>query len=190
MNNCFTGKRVRLRAMEPSDVELWAAEDRCRDTEKDRCDYMIFLPRAEWKLREDFPERMRREGGVNGFRFMIENMEGETVGSINAHDVDERMGCFSYGLGINADHRRKGYASEAILLLMRYYFMELRMHKCNAAAYAFNDASVALHERLGFVREGVQREVCYTKGKYWDLIEFGMTKAEFEEKYTEFSQEG
>lgn len=190
MGNCFTGKRVRLRALEPEDMEIWAAEDRDRDTEKDRCDYMIQLPRAAWKLREDFPTRLRREGEMESFRFIIENLEGEVVGSINAHNVDARMGTFSYGLGIDAAHRRKGYASEAILLLMRFYFMELRMHKCNAAAYAFNEASLGLHDHLGFVREGRQREVCYTKGRYWDLIEFGMTRAEFEEKYREFSQEG
>lgn len=190
MNNTFTGERVLLRAMRPEDVELWAQEDKQRDTQKDRCDYMILPPRAEWKLREDFPQRLRFEGQMETYRFMIDTLSGVTVGSINAHDVDTRMGVFSYGLGIEEAYRRKGYASEAILLLMRFYFMELRMHKCNAAAYSFNDASIGLHQRLGFVREGVQRQVCYTKGQYWDLVEFGMTRNEFMEKYSDFAQKG
>lgn len=190
MKNTFTGKLVRLRAMEPQDVEQWVQEDKNRDSQKDRCDYMVPLPRSEWKLREDFPQRMRYEGQMESFRFMIENKEGQVVGSINAHDVDTRMGTFSYGLGISEAYRRKGYASEAIKLLLRFYFMELRLHKCNAAAYSFNEASIGLHERLGFVREGVQREVCYTKGQYFDLVEFGMTRGEFMEKYKDFSQEG
>ena len=123
---------MRLRAFEPEDLALFEAEDKNRDTEKDRCDYMIQLPRAAWKLREDFlPSRLRREGEMETFRFMIEDLEGNTVGSINAHDVDARMGTFSYGLGIYEPYRRRGYAREAILLLLRFYFLELRMHKCN-----------------------------------------------------------
>lgn len=190
MKNCFTGKRVRLRALEPQDVEIWVENDRNKDTDMSHCDDCIPLPRPEWMLRQDFPERIKRESEMQSYRFVIENKEGQVVGSINAHSVDVRMGSFSYGLGIQEEFRHKGYASEAILLLMRFYFMELRFHKCNAAAYEFNEASIGLHDRLGFVREGRQREVGYTKGRYWDLIEFGMTKEEFEEKYSEFSQEG
>ena len=110
MKNTFTGKLVRLRAFEPEDLALFEAEDKNRDTEKDRCDYMIQLPRAAWKLREDFPSRLRREGEMETFRFMIEDLEGNTVGSINAHDVDARMGTFSYGLGIYEPYRRRGHA--------------------------------------------------------------------------------
>lgn len=190
MKNCFAGQRVRLRALEPEDVAIWEQMDKNLDTDMSRCDDMIQLPRAAWRLRDEFPTRLRREGEMETFRFVIENMDGEMVGSINAHGVNARMGSFSYGLGIHDGHRRKGYASEAILLLMRFYFMELRMHKCNVEAYEFNDGSLGLHDRLGFAREGVLREVCYTKGRYWDMIAFGMTRDEFMEKYKEFSQEG
>ena len=124
------------------------------------------------------------------FRFMIEDLEGNTVGSINAHDVDARMGTFSYGLGIYEPYRRRGYATEAILLLLRFYFLELRMHKCNAGAYSFNEASIGLHRSLGFVEEGRLRDVVYTKGRYFDDVCFGMTREEFLEKYSEFAQEG
>ena len=129
MKNTFTGKLVRLRAFEPEDLALFEAEDKNRDTEKDRCDYMIQLPRAAWKLREDFPSRLRREGEMETFRFMIEDLEGNTVGSINAHDVDARMGTFSYGLGIYEPYRRRGYAREAILLLLRFYFLQRGVHR-------------------------------------------------------------
>ena len=124
------------------------------------------------------------------FRFMIEDLEGNTVGSINAHDVDARMGTFSYGLGIYEPYRRRGYAREAILLLLRFYFLELRMHKCNTAAYSFNEASIGLHRSLGFVEEGRLRESVYTKGRYFDDVCFGTTREEFLEKYSEFAQEG
>ncbi len=190
MNNTFTGKRVRLRSMEPRDVEQFVLDEINRDTDRARADDQIYLPKGEWRVRDGFADRMRREGEMETFRFMIENMEGQIVGSINAHDVDMRNGTFSYGLGIYDNFRRKGYASEAVLLLMRYYFMELRMNKCNTAVYAFNEASLGLHDHLGFTREGLRRQVYFTRGKYCDDVEFGMTREEFVQKYPEFSQEG
>lgn len=191
MNNTFTGKRVRIRAWEPEDIDYLLGQDRARDTEMDRMVNCTELPRAAWKLRGEFPNMMSSCSSMEDFRFLIEELEEhKVVGIIRAHSVDVRMGQFSYGLSVDESYRRMGYASEAILLLLRYYFMELRMHKCNVAAYAFNEASIALHDKLGFVREGLRRDAVYTHGMYWDQIEFGMTKQEFEEKHKEFSQEG
>ena len=111
MNNTFTGTRVRLRAMEPRDVEQFVLDEINRDTDRARADDQIYLPKGEWRVREGFADRMRREGQVETFRFMIENLEGQIVGSINAHDVDARNGTFSYGLGVYEPFRRRGYAS-------------------------------------------------------------------------------
>ena len=84
MKNCFTGQRVRLRALEPQDVEIWVENDRNKDTDMSRCDDCIPLPRPEWMLRQDFPERIKRESEMQSYRFVIENKEGQVVGSINA----------------------------------------------------------------------------------------------------------
>lgn len=190
MNNTFTGKRVKLRAMEPEDLALFLADEKEKDTDRSRADDQINLPKAQWQVREELPGRIKRESESLNFRFMIENLEGETVGTINVHGVDERNGAFSYGIGIFEGYRRKGYAAEAVLLVMRYYFMELRMHKCHSEVYSFNEPSMTLQEHLGFTREGVRRDWYFTRGRYWDLVCYSMLKEEFEEKYKEFSQEG
>ena len=181
--NCFTGKLVKLRPQEPRDMEILRQMDLNRNTESDRCDDCIKLPRPAWKLEETFHDRLVRESEEESYRFMIDNLEGVTVGSINAHDVDFRSGTFSYGLGVYEEFRHRGYASEAAILMMRFYFNELRLHKCNIEVFAFNTASIRLHESLGFVREGVRREVYYTDGRYYDDILFGMTQEEFTERY-------
>ena len=66
-----------------------------------------------------------------------------------ASNWSERHTAYACGLGIYEPYRRRGYATEAILLLLRFYFLELRMHKCNAGAYSFNEASIGLHRSLG-----------------------------------------
>ena len=75
-------------------------------------------------------------------------------------------------------------ASEAIRLVLRYYFDELGFQKCNVGVYSFNEASIRLHEKLGFTREGVQRRSIFTRGQYYDNILFGITAEEFHARWS------
>ena len=101
------------------------------------------------------------------------------VGDISTNHCDPRVGHLHYGVNIGRGHRRKGYASEAILLVLRYYFEELRYQKVTTTLYSFNDATIALHERLGFQQEGRIRRSIFTRGAYYDELLVGMTVEEF-----------
>ena len=79
------------------------------------------------------------------------------------------------------EHRRRGYATEAVQLVLKYYFEELRYQKCLVGVHSNNPASVALHEKLGFVREGTLRRMVYTGGRFHDVHHFGMLKEEWEQ---------
>ncbi|KAK1186485.1 GNAT family N-acetyltransferase [Streptomyces sp. NBS 14/10] len=58
---------------------------------------------------------------------------GETVGAVGSHHADPRGGWFEYGVTIGPDHRRKGYAAEAVVLLPRLMFAERRYHTSSSA---------------------------------------------------------
>ena len=113
-----------------------------------------------------------------------------TVGAIDTHTCDPRNGTFQYGVTIRREHARKGYASEAIRLVLRYFFHELRYQKVNVEIYGFNEASVKLHRELGFREEGRLRRMVYTGGAYHDSIMLGMTREEFEEAERELEALG
>jgi RimJ/RimL family protein N-acetyltransferase len=89
------------------------------------------------------------------------------------------MGWFEYGVTLGADHRRKGYATEAVVMLLRFMFAERRYHKCEARILAHNEASLALHRRLGFVEEGRLRDRAYFGGRHHDLVVMGILADEF-----------
>jgi RimJ/RimL family protein N-acetyltransferase len=110
---------------------------------------------------------------------VIERLDGEFVGTINTHHCDRRNGTFQYGLAIRREHWNRGYASEAIRLVLAYYFRELRYQKVNAHVFSFNKASRSLHKKLGFRQEGRLRRMVYTQGKHYDDIIFGLTAEEF-----------
>jgi RimJ/RimL family protein N-acetyltransferase len=175
--NMWQGERVRLRAIEPGDWEAFHAND--ADSEAARLGYWIPLPRSaaasqEWAAAEAKP------GGDDAMRFAIETSAGELVGTINTTNCNPRTGTFGYGIAIFRPHWRKGYAREAIVLVLRYYFHELRYQKVTTSVYDFNDASLALHQSLGFVQEGRLRRMGFSGGRYFDEIVVGMTREEFE----------
>ena len=47
--------------------------------------------------------------------------------------------------------------------------MDENLHRAYGGIALPNDASVALHEKLGFERAGTYKEVGYKFGKYWDV---------------------
>jgi RimJ/RimL family protein N-acetyltransferase len=112
--------------------------------------------------------------------FAIENLEGVNVGGISLHSRDEKNGLFSFGIIINRDQRGKGYAEDAVRILLRYGFWERRYQKCNSACVDTNEGSIALHKKLGFIEEGRRRREVFFNGRYHDDVLFGMTREEFD----------
>lgn len=177
----WTGQHVRLRAIEPSDWEAFWHDT--HDSDAARRSHFVPFPTSQARSQR-FAEQATTAWPENDmFRFAIESVQGELVGTLNTHSTEPRNGTFSYGLAIFNAQQRRGYASEAILLVLRYYFRELRYQKVNAQVYSFNTPSIRLHEKLGFQREGCIRRKIYTDGQFFDEIHFGLTVEEWNERH-------
>lgn len=177
----WQGKNVRLRAIEPADWETYF--DWNHDDKMARQTYFIPFPQSQESVKQ-FAERESTQAPEDDdFRFVVENNQGEVVGNITVNHCDPRVGTLKWGVNTMLEHRRKGYASEALILVMRYYFQELRYQKITIDVYSFNEESAKLHEKLGFQLEGRIRRTVYTKGQYFDVLMYGITKEEFLEKY-------
>lgn len=178
MPNIFAGKLVRLRAVEPDDWKNHEQWD--RDTDLARFAYEIPFPQSLQMTRQWAEREAERRAENDNFRFQIETLDGVQVGTINTHNCDLRSGTFMYGLVIIPQHQRQGFASEAIRLVLRYFFHEHRYQKCSATVYNFNEPSQKLHERLGFTLEGRLRRMIYSGGEYHDALIYGITREEFD----------
>lgn len=182
VTSAWEGRLVRLRAVEPGDWEAFIAFDQYSDDT--RAAWFLPPPQSAERLRREVAEWSSAEQGPDEFRLVIEALAGNTVtGTINTHDVDQTNVTFQYGVSIGRPYQRRGYASEAVVLVMRFMFAERRFTKCNVEVFASNTGSAALHERLGFVREGCRRRSRYAAGRFEDVILFGMTIDEFAGRY-------
>jgi RimJ/RimL family protein N-acetyltransferase len=177
----WQGDKVRLRAMQIEDVHKKLRE------------YTDSEARAWLQLGMDLPP-VSREAYVEMIKpyldfkekspvlsFSIESLDGEYVGWINLHSKSERRGTFGFGISIFREYRRKGYAEEAVRILLRYCFYELRMQKCNSACIEINEGSIRLHQKIGFQQEGRIRQNIYLNGKFYDDLLWGLLREEFDE---------
>ena len=169
--------KVRLRAIEPSDADLFYQWN--LDSNMARSLYWVPFPQSLESTRRWAQETSIRQPEEDRFFWVIENQRGEFVGSIGTHDTDRRNGNFKYGVAIRGQYQRMGYASDAIRIVLRYYFEELRYIKAVADVYSFNEPSICLHEKLGFTLEGRHRKMIFTNGQHHDVLVFGMLAEEF-----------
>ncbi|MEU8355280.1 GNAT family protein [Nonomuraea sp. NPDC048882] len=180
--SAWVGERVRLRAREPEDWEAFHAFD--EDSDAVRSGWRLTPPTSVARAKKAAIEHAEEELDLDEFSLAIATKAGNLlVGSVNTHTIDRVHGTFSYGIAVGTPHQRKGYASEAIVLTLRYMFFERRFQKAEAWVYGYNDASLALHRRLGFVEEGRRRRSHYANGRYHDEVLFGMTVEEYTERY-------
>ncbi|WP_217557936.1 GNAT family N-acetyltransferase [Streptomyces sp. GbtcB6] len=183
MASSWTGDRVRLRAVEPDD---WTAFMRFADDDGGPRGSRLDLPRSAESYRAWAKEQaVAAECDDDRFRLAVEaTATGELVGTVGSHRTGPRSGWFECDVTIGADRRRKGYAAEAIVLLLRFMFAERRYHKCLAAVFAHNEPSLALFRRLGFTEEGRLREHVFFAGRHHDLVMMGMLAGEFDRRHT------
>ncbi|MFD0077377.1 GNAT family N-acetyltransferase [Streptomyces sp. NPDC127166] len=103
-------------------------------------------------MRELVP-RGRRDGTM--YHFAVEDREsGALVASVHVH---RHTGTWGIGYWTVAEHRGRGFATEAVLALAEWSFEERGVQRLERRAEAGNLASWAVAEKAGFVREGTLR---------------------------------
>ncbi|MET9227641.1 GNAT family protein [Lentzea sp. NPDC003310] len=178
MTSAWVGELVRLRGVEPED---WTAFQRFDANTGDmrRMD-RIHPPRSDAAQQEWAREAAVRKPVDDTLFLVVESLaDGAFAGFVTTSGTDRRAGRFEYGVAIGTDHKGRGYATEAVRLLLNFMFGERRFHKCEASVWAFNDASIALHRKLGFTEEGRLRDHEFFAGRHHDVVLFGMTAPEF-----------
>lgn len=181
MGNYWEGTKIRLRAVEAGDAN---AHFRFNLSDDYGMLDQVYPPGSPARI-EQWAEKTSRAGFEDdAYSFQMEaDGSGDLVGGIATHHCDPRVGVLGYGLHVFEEHRRRGYAREAICLVLRYYFQERRYQKANVGVFAINEPSRRLHESLSFRLEGTIRRSVFTRGEHSDLLEFGMTVDEVRERH-------
>lgn len=159
------GEKVRLRALEPEDVDLlyaWENDPRVWSVGE------TLAPLSRAALAE-FIENQRLDiFQTRQLRLVIcLASDGFPVGLVDLFDFDPVH--LRAGVGIlifEPCHRGHGFASEALSLLCEYARNILNLHQLWAGVEASNISSYELFSGKGFVKVGVRRE-WFRRGSEW-----------------------
>jgi len=75
--------------------------------------------------------------------------------------------------------RGQGLGTEAIVLLMDYAFGYLGFHRIAIGVVGFNEKALRFYEKVGFKREGIQRDGYYYRHKFHDFVMMSILEDEF-----------
>jgi len=95
---------------------------------------------------------------------------GELVGAVGFNNYEAGNRRAEIGYWLLPQFWGRGYASEALEVVIRAAFDELRLHRIEAYVEQGNTASGRLLDRLGFTHEGTLRECEFKDGTYIDLL--------------------
>jgi len=176
----LTGPRVALRRFHPGDVVTFVAYRSCEQVARFQS-WDAPYPREEGErfIREIARDHPDTAG--EWFQFAVAlRATGQLIGDCAAKpQADDPRQC-EIGFTIAPDHQGRGYATEAVRLLVGYLFTGRGKHRITAYCDARNAASAALLERLGMRREGHLRESTWAKGEWTDDLVYGLLRDEWQ----------
>jgi [ribosomal protein S5]-alanine N-acetyltransferase len=104
---------------------------------------------------------------------------GEVIGNVGLRQPETDAGVAELGFELAPDRWGMGYATEAAGRLVRFGFEEWKLHRISAHCIAANNASARVLEKLGMRQEGRLRESEFFKGRWWDVLLFGLLQSEY-----------
>ena len=173
-NLFIDGERIYLRELRFSDVN------------RNYCNWMKDLEVTQylesrferWTIKKlrDYVRKIKNSPDYL-FLAIISKYNNKHVGNIKIGPIN-RIHKFS-DIGIIIGEKRfwgKGFATEAIKLVVEFCFAKLKLHKVTAGVYSNNIGSIKAFKKAGFSIEGIRKKQYLYKGNYIDGIILGIIR--------------
>ncbi len=106
---------------------------------------------------------------------------GEFAGGIGCHAIDWANRSCSVGYWLDGKFRGQGLMTQCCAGMLNYLFGELKLHRVSIRCAPGNTRSCAIPERLGFRREGLERDAEWVGGRWVDLWMWAIIESEWRE---------
>ena len=158
---------VRLRAMEPEDLEL------LYKIENDSQLWNVGstnVPYSRYTLHDYIATSSDDIYADRQVRMMVENMEGRVVGIADVVNFDAKHRRAEVGVIILNEHRRQGYGYNTLLCIADYALRILHLHQLYAMIDADNQAAVNLFYKAEYQKSATLAEWLYNGKEYHDAL--------------------
>jgi RimJ/RimL family protein N-acetyltransferase len=111
----------------------------------------------------------------------IETEEGQPIGNLGLHSIDETHGRATMGISIcEKAFWSRGLGTEAIRQVLRYAFAELELRRVDLQVDEDNPRGIRCYEKCGFVREGLLRAHRLRRGRPVDAVAMAVLREGWE----------
>jgi diamine N-acetyltransferase len=184
----LTGKLVYLRPIEDRDIPLlyiWLNDPELRGLTGE-------VAPTTFAGIQDYAERIRKDESRAWF-VIVEKENDRVIGECGLLRMFHPWRTTDLTMIIGDKTAwSKGYGSEAIWLLMDYAFGYLNFHRISIGVVGSNERALRFYEKMGFRREGIQRDGYYYNHTYQDFVMMSILDDEFREwraQHTETRQD-
>lgn len=129
---------------------------------------------------EEWYARIRSSRDTVAYAVTVRGSD-RVVGVVDIHWIDAAARHGAIGYWIGRQYWGRGYATEAVSLMLRYGFEWLGLNKVWARVYEYNKASIRVLEKNGFRLAGRLRRHVYAPGRgLVDLLIYEVLREEWE----------
>lgn len=168
--NILNGKHLNLRALEPEDLEfLFKIENNESFWEVSHTQ----APFSKFILKQYLENAHLDIYEAKQLRLIIEeHKSNSSIGTIDLFDFNPQHKRAGIGILIHPDYQQKGYASEALQILINYCFTHLQLHQLYANITTNNKNSIRLFTKHDFKEIGIKKDWILNNKTYKDEILF------------------
>ena len=118
----------------------------------------------------NYVQKILKDHNVYFFSIILKE-SSRHVGNIKLGPIDwnHKLGDIGIMIG-DKNSWGKGYATEAINLLVDFAFDQLNLHKLTAGSYKNNIGSIKAFQKADFIKESYRKKHFFYNGKYIDLV--------------------
>ncbi len=113
------------------------------------------------------------------YHMAVRLKNGELIGMCAIANIDNSNMRAELGYWIGRKHWGKGYGKMAVVLMLHFAFVTLRLNRISAKVLVGNERSVRLLASLGFREEGLLREDVFHMGRFVDDVQFSLLCGEY-----------
>jgi ribosomal-protein-alanine N-acetyltransferase len=127
----------------------------------------------EWLIKQKQEPR-------NSYIFCMDrNDDNEFIGLIAIILGKENYKTAEVWFKIHKNHWQQGYTTEALIRILKFGFIDLKLHRIEAGCAVENIASIKTLEKAGFKREGMKRKKLPIRGEWKDNYFYGILEEDF-----------
>jgi ribosomal-protein-alanine N-acetyltransferase len=168
------GNQVFLRHPAPQDSDEFTELSRANR----RFHLRLASPPKDAESFREFVERGQKP--ENEFFLICRKRDGAVTGAINLSQIF-RGGFQNAYLGyyLGEEFAGRGFMTEAIKLILRYAFRDLKLHRIEANIQPHNLASIAVVRKNGFTKEGFSPKYLKIGGRWRDHERWAITREDW-----------